>query len=194
MVQNLIVFKKGYYIDMNSYDKLRQQYRPAHIKILLIAESPPPAASAQSSRQFYRTDRIRSDDRLFTNTMRALYPETIDLPEPELERDKTQWLRRFQNDGWYMIEALEYSQVHAVTKKQRQARIRDSLPRLIERVRELAGPKTGIILIKSNVFDVAAEPLRKAGFTVLNTDLVDYPGRFNQRAYREKNAALAAHH
>jgi hypothetical protein len=59
-------------------------------------------------------------------------------------------------------------------------------------VRELAGPDTKLILIKSNVFEVAAEPLRQAGFTVLNTGLLDYPGRFNQRAYREKLAALAA--
>ena len=34
------------------------------------------------------------------------------------------------------------------------------------------------------------DKLRQAGFTVLNTELVDYPGRFNQRAYREKLAQL----
>lgn len=158
--------------------------------MLLIAESPPPAADVQSSRQFYRTDRIRKDDRLFVNTIRALYPETTHLSEPELEADKKTWLERFKTDGWYMIEALESSQEHEVTKDQRQERIRASLPRLIERVHELAQPDTKIILIKSNVFEVAAEPLRTKGFTVLNTELVDYPGRFNQKAYREKLAAL----
>jgi hypothetical protein len=174
-----------------SYDDVRQQYRPAHIKYLLIAESPPPAPDVQSSRQFYYADRIRKDDRLFTNTIRALYPETAETPEAELEAQKEQWLRRFQSDGWYMIEALEESQVHEVTKKERQARIQAAAPRLVERVRKLAGPDTKIILIKSNVYDMAAEPLRAAGFTVLNTELVDYPGRFNQRAYREKLATLA---
>ena len=169
---------------MSSYETIRQKYRPKHIKILLIAESPPPAISEQSSRQFYYSDRLRTDDRLFTNTIRALFPEAIDISEPVLEKQKEQWLRKFQQAGWYMIEALEESQEHEVTKKQRQERIRKSLPRLIERVRKLAEPDTKIILIKSNVFIVAAEPLRKAGFTVLNTELVDYPGRFNQRAYR----------
>lgn len=175
---------------MSSYDTIRQQYRPDHIKILLIAESPPPAAEVQSSRQFYRSEQIRKGDRLFTNTIRALYPETIDVSEPALEADKESWLRRFQADGFYMIEALETSQRHAVTKSQRQARIRESLPRLIERVQELADKDTGIILIKSNVFEVAAEPLQAAGFTVLNKELVDYPGQYNQRDYREKLAAL----
>jgi hypothetical protein len=46
-------------------------------------------------------------------------------------------------------------------------------------------------LVKSNVFEVAAEPLRDAGFTVLNHELVDYPGHYNQKAYREKLARLA---
>jgi len=90
-----------------------------------------------------------------------------------------------------MIEALEESQVHEVTKAQRQERIRQSIPRLIERVEELTGKDTKIILIKSNVFEAAAEPLRQAGFNVLNTELVDYPGQFNQRAYREKLTKLA---
>jgi hypothetical protein len=179
--------------DADSYDMIRGRYRPAHIKMLLIAESPPPAAGVQSSRHFYRSDKVRTDDRLFANTIRALYPETAELPEAALEQDKEQWLRRFQQDGWYMIEALEASQQHEVTKKQRQTRIGDHLPRLIERVRELAEPDTKIILIKSNVFAVAAAPLREAGFNVLNTELVDYPGHFNQKAYREKLAALAAH-
>ena len=91
-----------------------------------------------------------------------------------------------------MIEALEESQVHQVTKALRQARIRESLPRLIKRVKSLAQPDTKIILIKSNVFDVAAMPSEQAGFSVLNTQLLDYPRPLKQRAYREKLVKLAA--
>lgn len=173
------------------YDDIRAQYKPKHIRYLLIAESPPPSAEVQSSRHFYRSEAVRTDDRLFVNTIKALYPEAADKTESQLEPDKEAWLRRFQADGWYMIEALEVSQRHKITKEQRQERIREALPRLLERVTQLASPDTRIILIKSNVFDVAAAPLREAGFTVLNTELVDYPGRFNQRAYREKLAHLA---
>jgi hypothetical protein len=97
---------------------------------LLIAESPPPAPDIQSSRQFYYKDRIRKDDRLFTNTIRALYPEAANLSEEDLEKQKTDWLNRFKADGWYMIEALEESQEHEVTKKQRQTSIGENLPRL----------------------------------------------------------------
>jgi hypothetical protein len=177
-----------------TYENVRQQYRPSNIRFLLIAESPPPAPEIQSSRQFYYTDRIRKDDRLFTNTIRALYPETADLKEEDLEQAKETWLQRFKADGFYMIEALPESQVHEVTKKQRQDRITKALPWLLEKVKGLAGPTTGIILIKSNVYDKAAAALREAGFNVLNAELVDYPGHFNQRAYREKLAALVAKH
>jgi len=176
---------------MSSYEVTRRRYKPSHISLLLIAESPPPSAATQSSRQFYRSDRIRTDDRLFTNTIWALYPETAALPERELEEHKDEWLRRLQRGGIYMIEALETSQRHSVTKEQRQERIREALPQLFARVRELAAADTRIILIKSNVFEVAAQPLKQAGFHVLNTELVDYPGHFNQRAYRQKLAALA---
>jgi len=90
-----------------------------------------------------------------------------------------------------MIEALKQSQQHHVTKQQRQQHIRESLPQIVDRVSKLATPSTKIILVKSNVYDIAAEPLRAAGFNVLNTELVDYPGRFNQQAYRTKLAFLA---
>ncbi len=175
---------------MSDYDTTRQLYRPQHIRYLLIAESQPPAAGVESSRQFYRTDHRYSNDRLFINTVRALYPETMDIPTDELEEQKKQWLERLQDDGFYMIEALEVSLAHEVTKEQRQGFIRQALPRLLERISELAEPHTKLILIKSNVFAVAAQPLKEAGFTVLNTALLDYPGQFNQRAYREKLAAL----
>lgn len=174
------------------YNSLRERYRPANITLLLIAESPPPDdPDTPSSRHFYRADRVRRDDRLFTNTIKALYPEAAGLTEAEIQPNKEEWLHRLQTDGVYMIEALQESQPHRATKEQRQERIGKQLPALIAHVRKLATPDTKIILIKSNVFEVAAGPLRQAGFTVLNTELVDYPGRFNQRDYREKLSKLA---
>lgn len=174
----------------NEYEQLRQVYKPDEIKVLFIAESQPPAADVPSSRQFYRADRIRKGDRLFVNTIKALYPEAAEDTEQDIESAKEAWLRRFQADGFYMIEALDMSLAHEVTKQERQTLIREHLPVLIEKVGKLTDSNTRIILIKSNVFDVAAEPLRAAGFTVLNTGLVDYPGQFNQRAYREKIGKL----
>src|SRR4051812_9559769 len=101
---------------MSSYDEIRQMYRPEVIKYLLIAESPPPRAGVASSRQFYRAEYQSPDDRLYANTMRAVFAEAEDLSNKELEEGKEQWLRRFKDAGFYMIEALEKSLVHEVTK------------------------------------------------------------------------------
>jgi|SRR5579884_20842 len=172
------------------YESIRLRYKPKAVKYLLIAESPPPPPEVQSSRQFYYTERIRKDDRLFTNTIRAVFPETTKIPESELEKNKEYWLNKFKAAGFYMIEALELSQEHEVSKIKRQRLIRETLTNLIDRVRQIANKNTKIILIKSNVYEIAAEPLRQAGFNILNKELVDYPGRFNQKAYREKLSKL----
>lgn len=175
---------------MNEYQKIRIHYKPNRIKFLLVAESPPPSASIQSSRHFYRTDRIRHDDRLFVNTIKALYPEAAKLTEAQIEPDKEKWLQKFKNDEFYMIESLPTSLPHEVTKEKRKELIKKHLPELIDNIKNLVDLDTKIVLIKSNPFEVAAGPLQKAGFNVLNKKLVDYPGQYNQRAYREKLAAL----
>lgn len=181
-----IISIKLYHISMNEYDKIRETFKPKFIKVLFIAESPPPAANIQSSRHFYRYEQIRKDDRLFVNTIKALFPEAENLNEPEIEINKQEWLQKFAKAGFYMIEALEESQKHEVTKTGRQNKISAALPNLLERVKKITTPKTKIILIKSNVFDIAAGPLKQSGFNVLNKKLVDYPGHFNQTAYRKK--------
>lgn len=175
---------------INEYEAIRQKYKPEKIRYLLIAESPPPPPKFEGSRHFYRTDRPRRDDRLFLNTVRAIYPETIDLTDDQLEQRKEEWLNRFKGDGWYMTESLEESVKKAIKKPERQERIKKALPRLIKRVGELADKDTKIVLIKSNVFEVACEPLKEAGFNVLNKALVDYPGFWNQKAYRDKLSEL----
>lgn len=175
---------------MQSYETTREQYRPDSIKVLLVAESPPPKATTESSRHFYRTDKVRRNDRLFINTIKALYPEANTSNQQILEQHKAKWLNQLKVDGIYMIEALRTSLPHHVSKKDRQDLIKNNMSNLIERMSGLASSNTKIILIKSNVFEIAAEPLRKAGFNVLNKELVDYPGQYNQRAYQQKLKAL----
>lgn len=174
---------------MESYEHVRKKYKPSKIKVLLIAESPPPSADTDSSRHFYRSDKIRGNDRLFSNTIQALYPE-VASDIKSIETDKAHWLEKLKNDGIYMIESLPDSLPHHVTKKERQELIKNNLEGLIRKIKTLATPNTKIVLIKSNVFEVAADPLRQAGFNVLNKQLVDYPGQYNQAAYRDKLAGL----
>lgn len=173
------------------YEKLREIYKPQTIEWLFVAESPPPKEGTTSTRHFYRTG-VGEGDRLFTNTMKALYPEAKDFSEGGLEKEKDRWLKRFQSDGCYMIEALETSLPHQTKPSERVERIKEAIPGIIERVKKLAGGNTKIILIKSNPFKVLAEPLRDAGFNVLNQEVVNYPGFWQEEAYKKKLSRLVA--
>ena len=88
-----------------------------------------------------------------------------------------------------MIEALEGSMDHEAKTSQRRQALKDARPRLIERLQELVNLDTKIILIKSNPCNILAELLKAAGFKVLNTETVDYPGYWREEQYRKKLAA-----
>ena len=166
------------------YEQLRQSYRPQQIKWLLVAESPPPAADKTSTRHFYRPTAAGDGDRLFNNTIRAIYPEA---PEPlELVAHKEEWLQRFKTDDFYLIEALTESLPHGTKTKDRLEALHDAVPNLIKRTKQLAGPDTKIILIKSTTFKMCTEPLREAGLNVINTETLNYPGFWQEEPYRTK--------
>jgi hypothetical protein len=172
---------------------LRQSYKPTSVKWLFIAESPPPTAGTISTRHFYRTG-IGSADRLFANTIKALYGEASKLSETELAEQKESWLHQFQSDGCYMIECLDDSLPHDTTPAERKQKIKAVLPQLISKVRKLASADTKVILIKSNPYNIATTPLRAAGFNVINQALIDYPGYWREEPYRQKLAQTMQNH
>ncbi len=167
------------------YELIRQTYKPADIKWLFVAESAPPPAGTISTRHFYLND-VGEGDRLFTNTVKALYPEVLNIGETDLARQKHDWLKRFQSDGCYMIESLEESLPHGTTPAVRKQKIKDILPQLITKIEALSGPNTKIILIKSNPYNIASGPLKEAGLNVINDALIDYPGYWREEPYRQK--------
>ena len=169
------------------YEAIRQIYRPEKIKLLFIAESPPPAdASKPTTRGFYRLESAGDGDRLFNNMMQVLYPESAAVNLENLANEKDKWLRRFQADGYYLVEALTTSMPHEAKTSERVKLLKNQLPELISRVGKLIKPGTPIVLIKSNPYKVCAEPLRDAGYRVLNTETLNYPGYWQEQAFRTK--------
>jgi hypothetical protein len=176
-----------------NYEAVRKSYRPADIQLLFIAESPPPAdISKPTTRAFYLVEAAGDGDRLFNNTMQVLYPDFFDIKTENLAKDKPTWLKRFQADGFYLIEALTDSMPKDATPSQRQKSLKEQLPSLLERVKALVRPGTPIILIKSNPFKICTQPLRGAGYNVLNTETLNYPGYWQEQAYRTKLEQLLA--
>jgi hypothetical protein len=82
---------------------------------------------------------------------------------------KEQGLRRFQEEGWFLVDAT-YDPVNGIEDdKERDRAIMRSYPELVADLRDLTPDNsTPIILIKANVCRLLESRLLKNGFRVIN--------------------------
>lgn len=151
---------------MTWYEKLREQYRPTQVRVLLIAESPPDPGSGD--RRFFYSPSLTIDN-LYRGVAEAVYGERGDVNL----RDKPTVLKRLKEDGFWLIDATD----HSINKKTPAIRVREiaaAAPRLVERCLEIA-PQTGVIVCHTKVYAAVASRLREAGVTVLHDEPIPFP-------------------
>lgn len=124
-----------------------ENYRPDHLKILLVAEAPP----AADDRYFYFLN-VSSQDHLFLNVCDVV------LGKRPSRNDKSDALAELKNSGIYLID-LKPDPVDG-------SKLSNYVADLIRRCKELE--PSNIILIKATVFDVAYTALHDAGLPVAN--------------------------
>jgi hypothetical protein len=150
------------------YDKLRSEYTPATLRVLLIAESPPDPLG--SDRRFFYSPVLAGHDNLFRGVALAAYGATND----DLKRSgKVPILRRLQADGFLLIDAVEYPVNHLPSSERRKA-IRDSTAGLASRIRHHC-PTDGVFVCSTPVFNAVAPTLAANGINVLNTEPAPFP-------------------
>lgn len=89
---------------MTDFEKARLKYRPELIRYLIIAETPP---KTESKRFFYFED-VQNQDSLFIEMIKCLYHiDTRDLNAKSIRAKKADFLRKFQGDGFYLIDSLD---------------------------------------------------------------------------------------
>lgn len=170
------------------YEETRRKYKPEEIRTLLIAEAPP---KTDSGRFFYFKD-VKDKDSLFLETMKVLYPDLFTSTK-EVREMKPDFLKQFSNDGFYLIDASEVP-MEDTTPRIKIRQLREHLPSLMDKVRNLVDKETKIILISATVYKVCFEPLKNAGLNVLNEGSIDFPGLGRQKLFREKlGSVLKAH-
>ena len=85
------------------YDGYREEYLPkkndGQIKILFIAESPPAYDNEKELPYFYNKDAKGTGSRLWRYFNKALYDGEFS--------DKGEFLERFKNDGYYLIDIFQ---------------------------------------------------------------------------------------
>jgi len=168
---------------MNQFEKARLEYKPEQIKYLLVAETPP---KSDSKRFFYFED-VTKQDSLFIETMKHLYPrQTEDLETKEIRRRKEEFLRRFQSDGFYLIDSLEepFEERHSTRKKTKL--ISEGQTKLLRKIQLLLTPETKIILIAVPVYHANHRFLLDNGIPVLNEEPIDFPGSGGQIKFKTK--------
>lgn len=87
------------------YSELREQFRPEHIKLLLIGESASDPRASEP-RFFYAPVLTRADN-LFRRVVLAQYDHRS--PRGSAGTSKVPWLERLKDDGVFLIDARAYS-------------------------------------------------------------------------------------
>jgi len=159
---------RDYYLD------LRRRYEPTHIKLVVVAESPP-----ASGLYFYDPTGITSEA-LFAAFMKLLgiSPST-----------KEEGLREFQQCGWVLVDAT-YEPVNGLKKEADRNRVIErDYKLLVDDLDTLVPDRLApLILIKKNVCELLEDKLIKDGFNVINHKNVvvfPFPGR-NQKDFPQQ--------
>lgn len=163
----------------NDYDRAASKYRPSAIHVLFIAESPP-AYTNESEKSYFFFENNPGPDGLFSVVMEALFRAGY----RKRTGNKPELLRRFQNEGYWLVDAVEYP-INKINGKRTSDRLRariihDNLPVLFRRLEamERGGfdrEKSGIILIKKVVFEVLSPELCRRGYNLLHGGKIDFP-------------------
>jgi len=167
---------------MDLIKKLRDNYRPKNgpIKYLLIAESPP-KCDDKNVRFFYNPNK-ENYDYLFKSIMDIVFPSFI---KDYRKGDKDKYLKKFQEKGFYLIDATDIP-VNRLSTKKRNEMIRNGMKSKIKEIENLIDKNTPIFLIKKNVYDIFKEELKNLGYNVAQDDFLPFPCCGHQKKFKEK--------
>lgn len=169
---------------MNKFEIARHRYRPDKVSVALVAESPP----KEESDRFFYFENISRGDSLFLEVMKALYEDARGNTKTVRQR-KAEYLRRFRDDGFYLIDASQ-TPVAGESRAVKARAIRSGLGQLERDLTEIKHANLKVVLISSLVYEICCEPLRRAGFNIINTEMVDFPGFGRQKEFQAKFARI----
>ena len=159
-------------VDLSEYEEAAERYAPSETRVLFVAESPP----ASIDRYFYYPD-VREHDQLWLGMMKALYRREFGEARDERPH-KHFWLKRFQADGYRLIDAVKEPGPTAVEA------IRGNAARVIDEIQEVDPQQ--VVLIKATVYDGLFNILKHADIPVVNQGKLPFPGSGQQRNFRDR--------
>ncbi len=159
---------------------MREQFRPNHLRLIFIAESPP-----KSGQYLYDTGG-RMKEYLFSALMKAMEFGPA---------NKILGLQEIQRRGLFLIDAT-YHPVNGLKGAARNLAITNDYTHLVSDLRQIPDvERVAIVLIKANVCRLLEPMLMKDGFKVINGgDLVFFPACGHQQEFQEQLATILERH
>jgi hypothetical protein len=177
---------------LERFEEAARRYLPDPVRLLFIAEAPP---AFKVNRLFYFTG-LRNGDTLFLEMMKVLYPAEVGYSQGrfrpgfsvrQMRLHKPELLRKFQRDGYYLIDAYQQPMPDGASTATKTVLMRSALPALQSMVRRLVGKRSvPIILIGGITYSVCAEALRVDGHRVVHHSMINHPARGGQKLFRAK--------
>jgi hypothetical protein len=173
-----------------------RRYLPKQLRVLFIAEAPP---AFKVNRLFYFSE-LTDGDTLFLEMMKVLYPLEVGYVEgkfrpgasvKQMRQRKPELLRKFQSDGYHLIDAYEQPMPDGAGTAAKTRLMRSTLPMLLTRVRQLVRQRdVPIVLIGGITYSVCVEALSVDGRNVTNDAMINHPARGGQVLFRSKLGAV----
>jgi len=158
--------------------RLRERYKPETIEVLFVAESPP--ASSDDEVRFFYNPKDERWDHMYRAVMKAVFPEFEYYP-----REKDNWLRKFQEHGYYLIDATDRP-VNRLSSAERRCVLDAAVKPKLSEIKRLVSSRTPIILLKRSVFSAFNRPLRDAGYSVIHESFLPFPSHGHQKEFVKK--------
>jgi len=152
------------------YQTLRDEHQPPKIKIIFVLESPP-----ASGKHFYDPNGSVIEP-LFSAMMKLIGHQ---------QASKADGLAAFSKKGLFLVDAI-YKPVNQIENdKKRNEAILSDLPKLIQDLKNTIGNhRVKIVLVKANICRLLEEPLKTAGFKVINNGaVIPFPSHGHQKKF-----------
>ncbi|MFV0632732.1 hypothetical protein [Demequina sp.] len=172
--------------EVSWYASLRMQWKPDHVRLLLIGESAPDDGGDPTNRRFFYADHLTGKDNLFRAVVHALYDE------PSLDSrttDKRAWLTRLQRDGVFLIDLVPYPINGSDMATSRSRARHDHADECADRAAALS--PDGIIVCHGPSFKVLRGPLVERGLPLLHEEPIPFPlGNWRAQFFEKVRGAI----
>lgn len=168
------------------YRSAANRYRPARIRVLFIAESPP-AFPSESTKTYFFFEKNLGGDLLFATIVQAVldirYRKGNGVPKGDL-------LRSFKANEYWLMDAVEYP-INKIDGKRtpdsiRKGHINRGKSNLLSRISTLreenGDADITIVLIKNLVYECLVQPLRQSGYSVPQVGPIGFPRYYGDPA------------